>query len=296
MTGTIAILVLLSALLHPFWNLLLKRHDNTDLAYVGLTVMMSLFGLFHALFVGNDLFAVDQVLPLLGLSLLGQVLYGTCLTATLRRGDLSAYYPIIRSSPVLIVVIGVSVLGRSYQPIVIAGIVLAVSGGFILLYRRGTHMLADPGTALLALLAMSGTAIYSLADSELMRQIPPQVMMFWIEGLLTPFFIIKYLLIGRHNNDIIRRPGRGPHRSPVDFARQATALLLPGVIAYISYYLILYAYQLGGDVAAVTTVRQASIPVSVLLGGYYLREGAILRRLIASLILATGIIIIVLYG
>ena len=56
------------------------------------------------------------------------------------------------------------------------------------------------------------------------------------------------------------------------------------------------AFQMGGEVAAVTSVRQASIPISVLLGGFFLREGAILRRMIAASLLAAGIVIIIAIG
>jgi len=73
-------------------------------------------------------------------------------------------------------------------------------------------------------------------------------------------------------------------------------LLVPGVLAYSSYYLILLAYQLGGDVALVTSVRQASIPISVALGGLFLREGAIARRLLAAGLLALGIAVIAVGG
>ena len=73
-------------------------------------------------------------------------------------------------------------------------------------------------------------------------------------------------------------------------------LIVPGIMAYGSYYLILMAYQIGAEVAAVTSVRQASIPISVMLGGFFLREGAILRRLIAASLLAAGILVIVVMG
>lgn len=73
-------------------------------------------------------------------------------------------------------------------------------------------------------------------------------------------------------------------------------LIIPGIMAYASYYLILLAFKWGGEVAAVTAVRQASIPVSVLLGGFFLREGSILRRLLAAVILAAGIVLIIVYG
>jgi uncharacterized membrane protein len=75
-----------------------------------------------------------------------------------------------------------------------------------------------------------------------------------------------------------------------------TRLAIPGVLAYTSYVMILNAYKLGGEVAAVTSVRQASIPISVLLGGLLLREGAILRRMIAASLLAAGIVIIIAMG
>ena len=57
-------------------------------------------------------------------------------------------------------------------------------------------------------------------------------------------------------------------------------------MCYVSYYLILWVYGHGGDVAAVTSVRQASIPFSVLIGGLWLKEPDMTRRLFASLILA----------
>jgi hypothetical protein len=68
------------------------------------------------------------------------------------------------------------------------------------------------------------------------------------------------------------------------------------VCLYGSYILILLAYEQGADVAIVTTVRQASIPLSVIIGGYFLNEGAIARRLFASVILSAGIITVILLG
>jgi uncharacterized membrane protein len=73
-------------------------------------------------------------------------------------------------------------------------------------------------------------------------------------------------------------------------------LLLPGIIAYSSYYLILLAYQSGGEVGAVTALRQTSILISVALGGLFLREGAMARRFIAAGILMFGVILIAING
>jgi hypothetical protein len=69
-----------------------------------------------------------------------------------------------------------------------------------------------------------------------------------------------------------------------------------GFICYLSYLLILLAYGMGGDVAAITSIRQASIPISVILGGLMFREGSLVRRFAASCLLAFGIVVIVVMG
>ena len=282
----IAVMVIASAVIHPLWNLLLKKEPDPQFGYLGLTIVLAAIAAVHVLLSGADIWAASAVLPLIFVSWCGQILYGTCLTATLSRGDLSAYYPIIRASPVFIVIVGVLLLGASYSWPVIAGMGMAVGGGFLLLYRRGTHFLADPGTLGLALLAMSGTGIYSIADSTLMRAIEPEVQMMCVEALLLPVYIMLFLRRRTHT----RYPDS--RRMLVRFAM----FVVPGAMAYASYYLILLAYQMGGEVAAVTSVRQASIPISVLLGGYFLREGSIARRLFAATLLAAGIVVIVISG
>ena len=98
----IVVLVLVSAVMHPVWNLVIKKNPDPQLGYLFLTITMSICALAHGLVSDADFAAALTVLPLAGLSVCGQVLYGTCLTATLKRGDLSAYYPIIRSSPVFV--------------------------------------------------------------------------------------------------------------------------------------------------------------------------------------------------
>lgn len=283
---TLAGMVLVSAVIHPIWNLFLKQEPDSQLAYLGLTFTLAACGLVHSLIAGSDIWSVSAVIPLMFLSWCGQILYGTCLTATLARGDLSSYYPIIRASPVFIVITGVLLLGASYSWYVLLGMAMAVAGGFLLLYRRGTHFLEDPKTLGLALLAMSGTGIYSMADAGLMQVIDPQVQVLWLETLLIPVYLTLYFRRRTH--------------TPIDDGRslsvRATMLIVPGIMAYGSYLLILMAYQMGGEVAAVTSLRQASIPISVLLGGLFLREGAILRRMIAASLLATGIVIIIAMG
>ncbi len=282
----IVLLVLASAVMHPVWNLLIKKHPDPQLGYLFLTITMSVCALVHGLATNADFAVALTILPLVGLSVCGQILYGTCLTATLQRGDLSAYYPIIRSSPVFIVFVSVLFLGKTYPLIVVLGIAMVVCGGVLLLYRRGSHILDDRQAFVFAFLAMCGTGIYSLADARMMQTIEPSVLLFVVDGIMA--LVLGALWLGRRT----ARP------APVISVRDLSLfhLLLPGVLAYASYYLILLAYQFGGDVASVTSVRQASIPISVALGGLFLREGTMVRRFFAAGLLALGIAIVVLNG
>ena len=68
---------------------------------------------------------------------------------------------------------------------------------------------------------------------------------------------------------------------------------LAGFTAYASYLLILYSFRMGANVAAVSAIRQISIPFSVLIGGFYLFEKLMNYRLFWSLLLTLGVIIII---
>ena len=60
--------------------------------------------------------------------------------------------------------------------------------------------------------------------------------------------------------------------------------------------LILFAFQAGGEVAVVSATRQVSIPISVLLGALVLKEQRLLPRLAWSLLLASGVALIIVGG
>jgi uncharacterized membrane protein len=282
----IIILVLVSATLHPMWNLLIKKNPDPQLGYLCLTILFGLSALIHGLWAGVDFSAVFSYLPLIGVSVLGQLLYGNSLTATLKRGDLSAYYPIIRASPVFVVAFSVIFLGKSYALVILLGIALIVAGGYLLLYRRGTSIFNDPAALGFALIAMSGSGIYSLSDAQLMESIEPQALAVAVETTIIPVYAIRWY----------RQRNTGDTFLANANFNGLTYLLLPGIIAYSSYYLILLAYQSGGEVGAVTALRQTSILISVALGGLFLREGAMARRFIAAGILMFGVILIAING
>ncbi len=287
MEPSVAAVVLLSAALHPLWNALIKRGASPEASFMGLMVMIALLSLVTVGIIGADLMAAWKIWHLILISAFGLVLYGSALVMTLRRGDLSIYYPIIRSSPVFIVVVSAAFFGQSYAAPVLFGIAMVIVGAFFVQYRPGARLLHDPKTLMIALLAMSSTGIYTISDAFAMQVVEPPVFLFWVMILFVPAYVTVMRVIGG--------PSLG-WRGLFAWVRTPWRSAGTGLIAYASYSLILIGFTWGGEVAAVSSLRQASIPISVLIGGLGLKEAGLALRLAASLILAAGIVVIVLIG
>jgi drug/metabolite transporter (DMT)-like permease len=285
LTLLIAAMVIASACIHPFWNLLIKGDQDRAASWWLFTVMLSSIGGIVCLVRGADFLSIKAVLPLLAMSIFGQYLYGLTLIRIYEKGDLSAYYPIVRASPVGVVILGFAFQGNSYGVLVLMGIALSVIGGFWLQKQPGRRLLDDPGTLMMALICMMSTAIYSVVDSQAVKIVAPEVMFFWVETSMVLGYLPAFYLLG-HRRLLPRAAGLMRAR-PVRH-------LAAGALAYASYMLILAAYSQGGDVAAVTTVRQLSIPVSVVLGALILKETLLGRRFAASLLLVSGIVLVIL--
>lgn len=284
---TVAALVLVSAALHPIWNAIAKDDDHPEWIFFSLLCLTATIAGSHALLVGEDLTSFMRAWPFPLISGGGLLLYGIALVLTLRRGELSVYYPIVRASPLFIVLVGFVLLGERYGATLIAGIALVLVGAFFLQYRRGARLFDDPLTLTLAVLAMVGTGIYSIADWHGVQRVAPMLMFFWTTLLAAPFFAAFLWYLHRGRDDTAW------HRFLVGWKTRPLRHLAVGVLAYASYFLLLSAYHMGGDVAAVTSVRQASIPISVLIGGIFLKEAGMAARIAWSLVLTAGIVVII---
>jgi len=284
LTPLVAVMVIASACLHPIWNMLLKGDEDRAASWWLFTILLASIGAVVCVVRGADFMSIRAVLPWMALSMLGQFLYGTTLVRIYERGDLSAYYPIVRASPIGVVVLGFLFLGKTYDWVVLSGIALTVFGAFWLQKQPGRRLLDDPKTLALAVLSMLGTAFYSIGDSRAVSVVAPEIEFFWVEFLMIPMFLVSMWLTGHRR--IVPRAYNLIKTRPVRH-------LFVGALAYTSYALILAAYANGGDVAAVTTMRQLSIPLSVLLGGMVLKETLIARRFGASLLLVGGIVMVI---
>jgi drug/metabolite transporter (DMT)-like permease len=285
MEMTIAGVVLLAASIHPFRDLILKGTAFPEAAYLGVILVWATIAVTHAVVLGVDLGTGLSVLPLILISTAGLMFYYIGILTTLKTGDLSVYYPIIRAAPLFIVVFGWLILGQSYGPVMLAGVALIMVGAFFLQYRKGSKLLQHPTAFFTATLAMAGMGTQSLADSEAMKTIEPVVLLVWGYFILAPACGVFFIIRKPAGRSIPEQLFGGWRKTPLRYLGAA-------VTSYLSYYLILLSYQMGGNVGAVNSLRQVSIPLSVILSGYFLKEADTGSRLVWAFVLAAGVVVI----
>ncbi len=264
--------------------MLLKRVSDGVSAYVAVCLVWVALAAAEAFAVAGDLWLPAEAATLVLLSAAGLIAYYGGTLLAMRWGELSVHYPIIRSSPIAIVIISAGFLGQAYDSRTLSAIALIVIAGFFLQNQPGRPHAHKAATAA-ALVAMFGSAVYALADAEAMQQVEPAPFLFWVYILVSiGLAALGWVANGRGGHPLVggvAAVGGGPAR-----------IVSAAVVSYLSYRFILAAFQLGGDPAAVTAIRQISIPVSILLAAIVLGEPRGLRKLVWGGLMAVGIAIL----
>ena len=118
----VIILVLCSAALHPLRDLLIKNQGFPEAAYLGVTGSWVIFAALQVVLSGQSFTLPNEIWHLVVSSVVGLFIYYLCVMLTMKAGDLSVYYPIIRSTPLAIVVISYLFLQQYYTPLTLVGI------------------------------------------------------------------------------------------------------------------------------------------------------------------------------
>ena len=287
MEPIVAILVIGSAVLHPLREVYIKDNAYPEGLAYAVMAQFALLASIHVAVAESDPWAALEVWPLAVASGASVILYYLFTVMCVKLGDVSVYYPIMRSSPLFVVVIGYFVLGQRYPFVLLAGIAIVLVAAFLLQYERGSARVFDNRRALvLAVAAMCAHGVITLVDAEAMRSVRPE-----------EFFLTMYVLVVLPGMAVVfvvmRPPGRGAlEHLFAGWRATPWRFLSAGILSYVSYYLLLAAFHLGGNVAAVASLRQISIPVSVLLGALVLKERRLIGRFGWSALLALGVALV----
>ena len=300
---TLAIaLVLVAAVLHAGWNVLLKTSTDTLWTAVRLQAIgtVILVPIAIVAWVANGMFAVPiEAVAWAFISAILEALYFFCLSAAYQRGALSLVYPLARgSAPLVAVAVGIFLLGEHLVPLAFVGVGCLLTG--ILLVARPWQALRavnahQRGAIGFALATGASIAAYSAVDRIGVRETEP-----WMYGAMLAVMAATFLgvsvTLGRRRGWLAPAPVPAPgsaaarpreQRSVIArFGRDAVA----GVLSLGAYLLVLLAYSIA-PLATVAPLRESGIVLAAAWGTFRLGE-AVGRREATLKIAAAGLVVV----
>ena len=269
---TLAI-VLAAAFIHAFWNLIVvQARDRT-----ATTTIVIIFG--ALLFVPLALARWNvqpEAWPYIALSSALELVYFALLVAAYERADLSLVYPVARgSAPVIVLALSVAFIDAPTSVPQIAGVGLVAVGVFMV---RGIRGGANWRHVALALGVALAIASYVVVDKEGVRYADPityGTLILLIPGLFATVFVLM----------------RGGHRRLAAAFSWRSAL--GGFFSMAAYALVLIALTTA-PAASVSAVRESSVVIAAILGAAVLREKSGRERVVGSVIVLVGVVLVVL--
>lgn len=284
MSALAIVLVLLSALFHALRSLFTKESGDKQIFLWLYSIIALLF--FSPLFF-YFFFRVGINNPAAYAWCAGSgfihFLYWLFLTRAYKEGDLSHVYPIMRSSPALVLIIAVLVLGEQVSLQGVAGILLVAVGVYIINMKRisGQELLApvksmahDRSTQF-AFLTLISVAIYSIVDKMAVAHIHP-ILFSFLHLFCGMCYYTPYIAFTKNATQIKKEWKSGTVR-----------IIMAGIIGIVGYAFILVAFTIE-RVSYIVGLRQTSIVFAVLMAGHFLKDKHQGIRLTGALIIFAG--------
>ena len=278
------VLLFLSATMHALWNFLLKNSEEKYIAMGWQVILSGLFSLILIFFSGLPpremwLFAI--------ISMLLEAIYFILLCIAYTDHDFSLVYPIARGAAPALLVLWSAIFLR--EQLTVGGYIglAMITGGIILI--GATTLLQNKGekphlkgilTALSVALVIS---IYTFIDGTAVKNgpaLPYGLAMF----VMVPFVTTPYL-INRHGVESFKRVWKN-YRG---------YLLMGGVLGLVAYMLALFAYTIA-PLSYSGAIREVSAVIGAFLGWRFLKEEMGGIRLVGSVIVFAGVMVIAFFG
>ena len=274
MTLTVTIILLSAGLIHAIWNALLKV--NKDI----ITMMGVLYGTMGVIALILVFFTSPlsiDALPYLLLTSIVHLAYKFGIIKMYQHGDLSLVYPIARgTAPVVVMILALLFANEIPTYIQITGIIIICAG---LLGFLGNKTYGSRRAIVYAVLTGIIIASYTFLDGMGVR-VANNIFSFaaWViifDGFGTFLMVI-----------LIRQKRFLPAAIPM-----LKTAIPAGAMAGFAYVAVMWALS-QGDMASVSAIREVSVVFAAIIGTVFLNEAMGKRRIIASLIVLSGIIIL----
>lgn len=278
-------LVLIAAVLHATWNLLVKRaREKHVITWLALVV-----GVFCYLpIVIAEPIDIVGVWPFIVSSALVEAIYFVALISAYQHGDFSLVYPMARgTAPALLLIWTALFLGEHPTLFGVLGISLLVVGlvivgGKVWWSLRKTATLHSNGLAIALGVALC-ISVYTTIDGAAVHHVNPLpytvIVIALATAIITPAILLRY----------------GVTTIMKEWKANWPRIILVGIFTLLSYILALKAYTLT-RVSYAGAVREVSVVFAALLGWKLLHEEFGRARLAGSVFIFSGILVIALAG
>lgn len=287
MTPLAFTLIIISALMHALWNLLVKRSRHKTVFIWWMFVASG--GLFTLTipFLPEPFQQPDaHTLLMVSLGAVCFVLYHLFNGRAYRGGDLSVVYPLCQTSMIYVPLWGMTLLGERLSAVGACGILLVVFGTYsIQMQRLSLGEMVRPFRNLRtpsvrdALAAGFIYSIGSIAEKSGVRNYSPLYFTYLL--VLIMFFLMTFNIF---------RPKYRPMIGE-ELRENWLLILCSGPIMMASFLTFRYGLNLS-PVSYAVPVRQVSIVVGVLIGIIFLRESFGRIRLISAMFIMAGVVLI----
>jgi drug/metabolite transporter (DMT)-like permease len=214
------------------------------------------------------------------------------LCRTYELGDLSLTYPIVRSAPIFVLLMGLVFLKEAPSLLASIGIFMVILGMQIINLKRLSLKIfftpfkhLEKGAISFAVLTAFSSACYSVVDKKGALAMHP-VLFFYLFFSISGFLFLGYLFF----LDVKRR-----RRYFEILKKDKLSIAIAALLEFSSYILILYAFCIS-KVAYVIALRQISVVFGVLFGILFLKEGYGKPRIVGSIVISLGVFLISAFG
>lgn len=272
MDASAAALVLLAALLHASWNVLVKAEGDGLLAIAGVSAGGAMMAAAMVPFVGIP---DSRAWPYMAAALTFQFAYKRLLAEAYRHGDLSRIYPLVRGLPPLaLAALGWIVVGERLSGAEMGAIALVAAGILTLVF--GTRSALDLRPVGYAVATAATITAYTLLDGLGSRA----------SGNAFAYVTCLIALDGSIFAAYIAAT-RGTSVLRAALKRRRTTLV-GGACGFASYALVVWAFTMA-PIALVAALRETSVVIAAIFGALLLKERFGPPRIGAAILIAAGL-------
>jgi drug/metabolite transporter (DMT)-like permease len=277
-------LLLISAILHTSWNLLIKQSEDKYIVTWWMVTVGGLFAILALLFTGLPprtmwIFALVSVCV--------EATYFITLSYAYHDNDFSLIYPVARgTAPAFLAVWSFLFLHETLTTGGLVGLGMIIGGLIIigvntLMQSHVTHV-HFKGMAVALCIALL-ISIYSIIDGTAVKNgyaLPYVMSMFALVPLpITPFIFREYKWT-RVKAALLNQPIRVP---------------LAGILGVLSYLMAVFSFSIA-PVSYAGAVREVSVVFGALTGWWFLKERLGGVRVVGAIVIFAGILVIAMFG